>query len=209
MFCSTFLGHIAQKYNTESAKYVHDQWVTQEILAYNWLTWKPRGEKMKGKHTWRKLQEDKHNCSNQNKAWSRWHISLTFRCVWHLHKPCFCSVSFVLRPKWLMETEIPGLHMHYCFYLSNLNLWNIPVITLSPWNCRLKQGAERLGNIRSGLHPAITAHITSYHLASTPISPATYKLWTLVSSHKYFSHHPHPLRLFSVRGYSLSHQGLN
>lgn len=35
-------------------------------------------KKMKGKCTWQKLQEDKHNCNNQNKAWSYWHITLTF-----------------------------------------------------------------------------------------------------------------------------------
>lgn len=36
---------------------------------------------MKGKHIWCKLKEDKHNYSNQNKAWSRWHINLTFLSV--------------------------------------------------------------------------------------------------------------------------------
>lgn len=34
--------------------------------------------KMERERTWHKLQEDKHNFNNQNKAWSFWHITLTF-----------------------------------------------------------------------------------------------------------------------------------
>lgn len=35
-------------------------------------------KKMKRVCAWHKLQEDKHDSSNQNKAWSFWHIILTF-----------------------------------------------------------------------------------------------------------------------------------
>lgn len=91
--CNYILQNIGAYYaehNTVSAN--HDQWDIQEILAYNWLLPKPRKE-MNGKHIWHELHEDKHNCTNQNKAWSHWHITLTFfsdTC-----KPCF-FVCFVL-----------------------------------------------------------------------------------------------------------------
>lgn len=160
------------------------------------------GEK---KDAWRKLQEDKNNCSNQNKAWSHWHISLTFLSLWHLHKPCCCSVPLALGPRWLMATK-SGLHMprwhlcSLCFYLSNPNLSNIPVITLNPRNCRLKRRGERLGNILSSLHPAITAHNTSHHHPEHSSCPhINCELKTLLSSQMFLTSYAPPPP-FSFRG---------
>lgn len=74
MFCIT-LGHTAQNI------ILCLQIMINESFRKSWPIidlCKSQEKKMKGKCTWRKLHEDKHNCSNQNKAWSHWHITLTF-----------------------------------------------------------------------------------------------------------------------------------
>lgn len=129
MFCIT-LGHTAQNI------ILCLQIMINESFRKSWPIidlCKSQEKKMKGKCTWRKLHEDKHNCSNQNKAWSHWHITLTFSsdtCI-NLAFALFLF-CFVLRPTWIMETN-SGLHVQHAtlmfmfalhFYLSNPNLYD-------------------------------------------------------------------------------------
>lgn len=76
---------------------------------------------MKGKCSWQELQQDKHNCSNQNKAWSYWHMILTFlsdTCI----NPCFCSVCSVQGPTSWTATK-SGPHMQHAseIYMPTLH----------------------------------------------------------------------------------------
>lgn len=160
-----------------------DQCSTQDVLAYNRLICKPK-KKMKRECIWHKLQEDKHNSSNKNKAWSFWHIILTFFSDTCTKPVFFLLLLFLLF--WSQRDLCKHNQVFTCgsdIYVGSLSFYQSPP-RINSKELTVINTQKCIPWLRGERFSKSTMSTSCHHLPSAPamlILQRWYKLWTIES----------------------------